>query len=148
MILGIDPGVKTGVASYTGGRLVGLETIGPADYVSLLSDRQPSLVVIEDSRLTSFVFTGARQSHRPSLKIARNIGMVDGFCHLLFALCESQGIDVIGVSPEGKGRKLKAPMFCQMTGHTGTSNQHERDAAMVAWPHRHKRPISPGQHTL
>lgn len=111
----------------------------PRHYQTMLAEESPDLVVIEDSRLTSFVFTGSRQGPRQSLKIARNIGMVDGFCYLLDSLCAQLGIPIICVSPEGKGRKLKAKPFQLSTGYQGTSNQHERDAAMVARPYRHQK---------
>jgi len=143
VIMGIDPGVKTGIALYNGGKLCELRTIAPADYERVLLDIQPVLVVLEDSRLTSKVFTGPTKNERSRLKIARNIGMVDGFCYLLFDQCERNDIEAIGVAPIDKGRKLKAAPFGNYTRYTGTSNQHERDAGMVAWPFRHKRAKAP-----
>jgi hypothetical protein len=139
VIMGIDPGVKTGIALYQGGKLCELRTIAPADYENVLLDIKPVFLVLEDSRLTSKVFTEPTKNAKSRLKIARNIGMVDGFCHLLFDQCQRHDIEAMGVAPIDKGRKLNAASFCRHTRYTGTSNQHERDAAMVAWPFRHRR---------
>ena len=105
----------------------------------MLEAERPQLVVIEDSRQESYVFTGPRVTGRAKYKIARNIGMIDGFCYVLQALCEALEIEAILVSPTTKGRKLKAAIFAQVTGYEGRTNQHERDAAMVARPYRHIR---------
>ena len=40
------------------------------------------------------------------------------------------------VGPKHKGAKLDAEQFAKVTGWTGSSNQHERDADMVAWQYR------------
>ena len=135
VILGIDPGVNTGVASFRDGHLVSLETTSPVKLDGLLRRYEPARVVFEDSRLTSPVFsaTGGRAT---ALKIARNVGEIDAWCRLICALCEEQGIAAHGISPARKGTKLNAAAFAQITGWTRRSNQHERDAAMCAWPFR------------
>lgn len=130
--MGFDPGVKTGVAVYRDGALVELFTVGPADYQSVLQDYQPRLVVFEDARLQSHIFTAPRSTGRAKAKIARNIGMIDGFCAQLEGHCKAMDIDLLGISPQQKGRKLKAGAFQLTTGWAGSSNQHTRDAAMVA----------------
>jgi predicted RNase H-like nuclease (RuvC/YqgF family) len=38
MILGIDPGVSTGIAMYEAGKLTLLETIHPADLVAFINE--------------------------------------------------------------------------------------------------------------
>lgn len=139
VIMGIDPGVKTGIALYQGGKLCELRTIAPVDYERVLLDIQPVLVVVEDSRLTKDLFTGKRLSHKARIKIARNVGSVDGLCNILFALCERHKIEIKGLSPKDKGPKLDAAPFCRKTGYTGKSNEHGRDAGMVAWRFRHRR---------
>lgn len=137
-VIGIDPGVQTGVAIYEGGALVRLATVEAHDYYTLLQSERPGLVIVEDSRLQSHVFTAPKIIGNAKNKIARNIGMVDGFCHLLESLCKSFEIEIISVSPLAKGSKYNAKVFEQITGYQGRSNQHERDAAMVARPFRHQ----------
>ena len=139
LVMGIDPGEQTGAALYLDGILSELFTTSPAQYGALLAGYTPDLLVIEDSRLQSHVFTGPQETSKVRLKIARNVGMVDGFCSILTRLAETLEIPMIGVSPLGKGAKINAAQLATITGWTGKSNQHERDAAAVAHKYRNWR---------
>lgn len=135
LVLGIDPGVHTGLAHYVEGRLVRLETIAPHEIDRTLRALMPAHVVFEDSRLQSHVWSrGANAA--ASAKMARNVGQIDAWCALIAAVCAELGIPARGVSPAGKGAKVQATLFERITGWAGASNEHTRDAAMVAWPHR------------
>ena len=133
MIIGIDPGKSTGIAIYHSGKLTGLKTIRPHRIEEAIAGA--SRVIFEDSRLTSFMFTSVK-ARAAALKIARNVGEIDAWCQLITSLCEAAGIPAHGISPQGKGAKLNAAQFAAATGWTGKSNQHERDAAIVAWMYR------------
>lgn len=136
LILGLDPGAHTGVATFEGGKLLALETIAPHQIERLLRERMPARVVFEDSRLQSHAWTQV-PSRAAALKMARNVGEIDAWCRLIAALCADLGIAAHGVSPAGKGIKMGAAQFnVLMTGWVGRSNQHERDATMCAWPYR------------
>ena len=135
VILGIDPGIRTGVAVFHHGGLTALLTIEPHMIPETLCLHGPNRVVFEDSRLTSPVFS-ARGSRAAALKIARNVGEVDAWCRLITLVCAEMQIPAHGISPARKGAKLNSMQFRQQTGWEGKSNQHERDAAMVAWPYR------------
>lgn len=138
-ILGIDPGKHTGVAIFIGGKLTELRTTDPQGVAALLDEIQPERVVFEDSRLTRS--TWARGVSPAAMrKIARNVGQIDAWCTQLVELCAARGIVAHGISPKGKGAKVSAVQFMKLTGYTGRSNQHQRDAAMVAWPVRGARP--------
>ena len=141
IILGIDPGQSTGVATFIDGRLVKLETIQPHRLPELIRLTGAVRVIFEDSRLQSHLFSG----HKPGagalsapqkLKIARNVGQVDAWCSLITAACADLGIVAHGISPKGKGAKLNAAQFAALTGWTDKSNEHTRDAAVVAWRYR------------
>lgn len=135
LITGIDPGVNTGLAFFRAGRLERLETAHPLDIYSVLEDWMPARVVFEDSRLTSHLFTtNARAAVAKSM--ARKVGQVDMVCGLIVEACERLGIPAHGISPKGKGAKLNAAQFKAATGWPGPSNEHQRDACMVAWPYR------------
>lgn len=147
-VMGVDPGEQTGIAVYRNGRLAELLTICPVRYGSFLACNMPDMLVIEDSRLQSHVFTAHLASTskvlsaaqvKIALKIARNVGMVDGYCSLLEDIADSLGIPLIQVSPRDKGAKVGAERFGRITHWTGKSNQHERDAAMVSWRYRNWR---------
>lgn len=135
LILGIDPGLKTGIAHFDGGKLTHLETVHPADIPNVLQQHKPARVVFEDSRLQSHVW-GRGTGVAAAAKVARNVGEVDAWCRLIEHTCSKLDIKCHGVSPQSKGRKLNAQKFERLTGWTQSSNQHERDSAIVAWQFR------------
>lgn len=132
-VLGIDPGANTGVAYFEAGKLARLQTIAPHELfgVIIIAKR----VIFEDSRLISHVYTTAT-NRAAALKMARNVGEIDAWCKLIVAYCELHHIPAHGISPKGKGAKVDAAQFAKLTGWAGKSNQHERDAAIVAWAYR------------
>jgi hypothetical protein len=137
-IIGIDPGTHTGVAIYENGILQQLQTIAPWDFkCDVLEILKPDLVVLEDSTEQSHVFTAGKGA--VGLKIARNIGEIDAWCKLIKAECGNAGIAYHAISPKNKGAKMAAAAFNLLSGWDGSSNQHERDAACVAWPYRSAR---------
>lgn len=135
VILGIDPGANTGLAIYRDGALVALRTIAPVELEAEIVALWPIRIIFEDSRLQSHTWTKAA-SRAAAAKMARNVGQVDAWCSLIVAICAKHGIPAHGISPLGKGGKLNAEAFEKATGWTASSNEHSRDAAMVAWPYR------------
>lgn len=134
-ILGIDPGTNTGVAVIQDGKLRHLQTIHPLEIYPVLALWKPGRLVFEDSRLTTHLFTtNARAAVAKSM--ARKVGQVDMVCGLIVEACDRLGIPAHGISPKGKGAKLNAAQFKAATGWAGASNEHVRDACMVAWPYR------------
>lgn len=138
IILGIDPGTNTGAAIYIDGKLSRLATISPVQMARYITNLMPDRVVFEDSRLQTHAWTTVK-SRAAALKMARNVGEVDAWCKLITAICADLGIPAHGISPRGKGAKLKAEEFAVLTGWTASSNEHSRDAAHVAWPYRGAR---------
>lgn len=131
-VVGIDPGVNAGTALYTNGKLVLLQTIEPIDIQSFILTGHSDLIVFEDSRLQSAVWVPSKNKAVAN-NIARKIGQVDALCSLIQDTCERYEIKYMRVSPKAKGSKMNAEDFNKLTGWTTRSNQHERDAAMVAW---------------
>lgn len=140
-VIGIDPGAKTGIAIYRNGLLRELATLPPEQIEVWVLHVNPALVVYEDSRRQSAVFSRGT-NHRAALKIARNVGEIDQICRSIERLCEVLGIECVGVSPREKGAKLNAAQFRHLTGWTRRSNEHQRDAGVVAWRFRHVRRAS------
>ena len=134
-VIGIDPGANTGIAIFQDGVLYTLLTIEPWELPAELATWGGDRVVFEDSRLTSPVWS-RKTTPEARLKIARNVGQVDAWCNLITAICGELGIPAHGISPKNKGAKLAAEKFAARTGWVGRCNQHERDAAMVAWQYR------------
>jgi predicted RNase H-like nuclease (RuvC/YqgF family) len=139
MIIGIDPGAKTGIAQYTDGKLLAMQTTDILGAITLIRLTLAKLVVLEDSTLTSHIFTAPGVPHRAALKVARNIGEVDAYCKIIKQVCGELEIPYRSISPKDKGKKIDAKDFDRITGWTSKSNQHERDAAMVAWRFRSEK---------
>lgn len=135
LVLGIDPGAHTGVATFVDGKLSDLETVGPHQIERLIRGRQPARVVFEDSRLQSHTWSKGKGA-AATAKVARNVGQIDAWCVLITAICGELGIQAHGISPKAKGAKLNAEQFKAATGWEGPSNEHNRDACMVAWRYR------------
>ena len=131
-IVGIDPGVNTGWATYIDGKLMGLQTIQPIDIYAQIVTSEAELFVFEDSRLQSAVWIPSKNKAVAN-NIARKIGQVDALCSLIEETCNRYDIKFMRVSPKAKGGKMNAEDFNGLTGWSARSNQHERDAAMVAW---------------
>ena len=139
-VIGIDPGVNTGMAVYEDGELHLLQTIEPHQIAWYLSQYQvePLFVVFEDSRLQSHIWVPS-QSKGIAANIARKVGMVDAWCYLIERVCDEYDIAYMRISPKAKGGKVDAELFKKITRWDKRSNQHERDAAMVAWHFRSKK---------
>lgn len=135
VIMGIDPGTSTGIAIIIDGVLHSLQTVEPYNIEATMLDVMPHRVIFEDSRLQSHQWTQST-NRAAALKMARNVGEVDAWCKLIVAVCDKHKITSHGISPKNKGAKMDAQSFAKMTGWTERSNQHERDAAQVAWPYR------------
>jgi len=142
MLIGIDPGTQNGVTIFENGNLLDCQTYSVLQLIEYLTDNSKLIntIVMEDSRMQSYVFTGSDKNRAESLKIARNIGQVDMICRIIEMIVNTtDNIDLICISPKAKGRKLNSEEFKQKTGWKSVSNSHERDAAMVAWRYRNMK---------
>ena len=135
MILCVDPGVKTGVAYFNPASLIGCDTVSMIQLLTNIENRATTIdaVIYEDSRKIGKLFSvKSAGSKAAQIKIARNVGEIDGYCRIIEELCLALEVPCCGVSPKAKGGKLNAE---QMVLHFGNwpvkSNQHERDAAML-----------------
>lgn len=71
VLIGIDPGKNTGTAMYRDGELRALRTIEPVEIHALIFSVMPDVVVFEDSRLQSRVWTGNKLRPGAASKVAR-----------------------------------------------------------------------------
>lgn len=142
LILGMDPGADTGVAHYTDGKLTHLQTITPVELERFIRAAGAARVVFEDSRLETRLWNArSKGAYGAALATARSVGQVDAWCSLITAICADLGIPAHSISPAAKGAKVDAAAFGRITGWTKRCNQHERDAAMVAWQYRNAKDI-------
>lgn len=138
-VISIDPGSCNGVAKFDGGKLVKLVNMPPVDLITFLVANIGliGLVIIEDSRLQSYLFTGNKESRSVALNMARKVGQVDRLCAMVEDICINNHKPFISVSPRQKGAKVSATDFKKITGWGGRTSEHMRDAAMVGWVYRH-----------
>ena len=136
MLLGIDPGTVCGMAAFTDGRLTGLWSCSSVELLRYLCESEIAHVIIEDSRLQSHIWNASGKTRSPAMKVARAVGSVDRICGQVEEICVSRNIKLLSVSPLDKGSKVKAEAFREITGWTDRTNEHARDAAMVAWRYR------------
>ena len=149
MIAGIDPSYQNNnaVAYWDGEKLFMVS--GPFYKVAdSIIKNCPTVVILEDSRLDdhihaadfayfSAVKKGVKAGIGAAAKTGRNVGKLDGVCQRWEEWLLDQGFEVKKVRPSSRRKgidlKLSAEKFKRITGYTGTSNEHERDAAMLVF---------------
>jgi predicted RNase H-like nuclease (RuvC/YqgF family) len=140
IVYGIDPGNTTGLAIFMHGILTELRSMEPPELHEEIKRVRPSLVCYEESRLIKRIFrVDIRMPPEAVAAKARSVGMVDGRCADIVSVCKALGIPVQPVSAKEKGAKLDSATFKSVTGWAKASNQHGRDAAMVAWRFRNQK---------
>lgn len=128
-VIGIDPGKKTGFAVYDK-KLKKMAVVKTLDFWSAYEackayPHESTKVVVEVSD-TKAQFNKGKSSHTWSV----NIGMVYRESHLIAEGLRRLGYLVKEVHPRGKVDKDK---FKRLTGYDGRTNEHSRDAGMMAF---------------
>lgn len=132
MIIGIDAGKHTGVAVFFDRKLQELFTCNTYQLIEYLQNNKNKIkaVVMEDSKLQSYIWGKNDKSNAALGRHARNIGSVDGRVEVIKEACEHLEININCISPAQKGAKWKAEEFLSYFSYfKGLTNQHERDAA-------------------
>lgn len=129
-IVGIDPGVTTGLALWEPGpkRLDEVSSMGIVEAMLRVQRIQQAgtllMVVYEDARLRTYFGAKGREALQGAGSIKRDCSVwAEWLAHL--------GCAYKAVSPRAKGRKLDAGQFERLTGWTARTNEHARDAAML-----------------
>lgn len=139
MIIGIDPDLKkSGVALVDDGEVKELRSLSAVDLVLYCRERwikDNAVVKMEDPNFNKPVFKRAGVSPLAMLKIAQNVGQVKAAATLLAEFIMSNGVPVEMVPPlmgYPKAAKNNSELFKQMTNWNGSSNEDQRDAALIA----------------
>lgn len=131
--IGIDPGVKTGLAIlspdegffYEGD----LETTTIYKALKRVKNTFDCFgeitMVIEDARLRRW-FNGGRE-------MLQGAGSIKRDCQIWEEFCEYYSIPLIKVPPKDNKTKLSPEAFAKITGYTKRTSNHARDAAMLVW---------------
>ena len=131
--VGIDPGVKTGISSYD----VKFKKLLSCDTVGIVVAMDVVVGLYYDDNLTIEVwFEDARQrkwfgnSGREKLQGA---GSIKRDCSIWQEFCKSHEIPYRMIPPAHISTKLKQKVFSKVTGWTGRTSEHARDAAMIVF---------------
>ena len=136
VFIGIDPGVKTGVAMYDSlsKSLIGVKTlkihVAMNDILGVREELYNAgiamFVRVEDARLRKwFGETGS--------EVWQGAGSVKRDCKIWEDFLTDWNIAFELVAPRNNFTKISAKQFKQITGYEGGTSEHARAAAMLVW---------------
>ena len=145
--IGLDPGKSTGYAVWDSEKkeFLTIETLtfwkAVSEVESLNNYRMIETggkewvsVVIEDPAQNKPTFFRPGTTQRQMQKISQNVGANKEHGRLLIERFESLGLQVKRVRPSNKTQtKLTAATFKRITGYSGRTSEHGRDAAMLVF---------------
>lgn len=135
ILIGIDTGVNTGFAVAVdrgnGGELEEVQSLTITQAMKRVEwiierwGKSNTALYIEDARKRTW-FTGGREK-------AQGVGSVKRDAQIWEDWCVEQGLNFKMIHPAANATKKKATDFTRMTGWTGRTNEHARDAAMLVF---------------
>lgn len=143
LIVGIDPGLKTGIAIINSETDEILE-VSTSDFCSVFfrlqnlpaRSRRDYLLVIENAKLNKQTYhrhrRAGRQNQGVTDRIGRGIGSVQRESELLVLLLQGVGYEVVQVKPDYGAKKWSRAELEQITGYTDHTSEHGRDAVRLA----------------
>ena len=138
-IIGIDPGVKTGFASYNHiKKQLQCQTVKIHKAFDLIKECiakrgiENVFVRVEDARLRKWFGDSGEEKYKGAGSIMRDSKIWEDFLTDL-------GVDFELVAPKNNSTKLSAKFFGQLTGYTGRTSNHARDAAMLVYKFKPKK---------
>jgi hypothetical protein len=139
-LIGIDPGVHTGVSYYNRKGKFLLEVF-TEDILQAMIDiemfantkREKVVIRIEDARQRNWFGDADRRMERSGAGIREGIGSVKRDCQIWEDFCKLHGFEFEMVAPKKNKTKLDDKAFRKYTGWGGKTNEHGRDAAMLVF---------------
>lgn len=135
ILIGIDTGVNTGYAVAmdhgNGGELHEVECLSitkamqSIQEIKAIHGKDNLKLYIEDARKRTW-FKGGREK-------AQGVGSVKRDAQIWEDWCIEQEFNYSMVHPKANATKTKADLFKKITGWTGRTNEHARDAAMLVF---------------
>lgn len=138
-IIGIDPGVKTGVAVRVLGKndYTTIRTMAIHEAIFLIlaliankDEGNEIYVIFEDARKRKWI-NDAGKSAKDSRGLAMGAASVKRDCGIWEDFLESQPVQWTSVAPRKGTTKIDPVVFARLTGYTGRASNHARDAAML-----------------
>ena len=137
IVVGIDPGVHTGVAVWdtSSRQLLDVRCSGIVEamrYIhELQQERGSGLIVFEDARQRKWI---PREKDLAQFRgRAMGAGSVKRDCSIWEEWCKVFAIDYVKTPPKNNITKLTDRMFSGITGYDRRTNEHGRDAAMLVF---------------
>ena len=151
ILIGIDTGVHTGFAVAidrgNGGELEQVESLSITQAMEKIQDRinldgkDNIFLYIEDARKrTWFGSMDARQA-KSGAGVREGVGSVKRDAQIWEDWCKENQINFKMIHPKNNSTKYKADTFKKITGWTGRTNEHARDAAMLVFRRFYKPSI-------
>lgn len=130
-IIGIDPGVNTGLSIWCMCRkeLVKITSVTHHQAVTTVkfwASDSKVLVRFEDARKRTWFGKAGREQLQGAGSIKRD-------CQLWEEFLTDNNIPFEAVAPKNNKTKLTAELFKKYTGWTGKTNEHGRDSAMLVY---------------
>lgn len=148
-VLGVDPGVETGLAYFDGVSGEWLD-VGTVDFHALMSwadsvpreSRERFIVIVENAKaMPVFRRKYGEKEARAAQAQARSIGQNNRESELVIGELRRRGFSVVEYAPKStwknKVHKWTQEECRSITGYEPRTNQHVRDAMRMAWEHRH-----------
>lgn len=133
IIIGIDPGVQTGIASWsaTEKRFYMVDTMllhNALSFVENISNCKEYVLHVrfEDARKRKYFGNSGREKLQGAGSVKRDSKIWEDFL-------TDKGIKFDMPSPKDKGIKVDAAYFKKLTGWFKRTSQHARDAAMLVY---------------
>ena len=133
IVLGIDPGYRTGYCVWTGEKIIEISTCKKDKFADILRQfKQDGIVTAVGIEVStrSHIYSRGNLSQPAMLRIARNIGENKAEAMRLVGLAEGLGFNVVQVEP--KNTKLDPELFKKITGYRKRTSSHARDAWVIA----------------
>lgn len=137
--IGIDPGVSTGYAAWdaTERKLASVRTLKIHEAMeSVMQLRAAGLlhsVTFEDARLRTWFGKMDREQAKYGAAVREGAGSVKRDCSIWADFLGAHGIPYRAIKPQVGATKWKADHFARVTGWTGRTSEHARDAALLVF---------------
>lgn len=137
ILVGIDPGVNTGVAVYDTAtrQLLNVTSCGIVEamaYLEALNETRPiHMVSFEDARQRRWI--PRERDFRQVKGRAMGAGSVRRDCSVWEEWCRFHNIEANPIPPRNNMTKLSDAQFRGITGYDRRTNEHGRDAAMLVF---------------
>ncbi|MFA5127310.1 MAG: hypothetical protein WC465_04945 [Patescibacteria group bacterium] len=128
-IIAIDPGLKTGIAIMQQNVFLDIFTTDFWGCIEIIDNNKTAMFVLEKPN-TNHVWHKKIGSANYSASIGLRVGSVIREAQLIERHLLLRTANFVLTTPAGKST---ATNFKNITGYEGRTNQHERDAGLMAW---------------